>query len=96
MHRGSLDLFPLTQTTRLDSVELADLLRRRLASMTLPNVSILDAPDSVAIARSLASSAGFVALPNLRAASPLALAALRSKADMVLPPDDAIELLPEP
>ena len=71
-------------------------LRSRVESLTLPNVIRIDAQCSVAIADTLASSPGFVALPNLRAASPLTLAALRHKTDMVLPPLEMIELLPEP
>lgn len=82
---------------RISAEEAREIGRRcRSWEITLPNVCRLDSSHSVAIAHSLASSTGFVALPNLRATSPLALAALQSKSGMVLPPPETIELLPEP
>lgn len=47
-------------------------------------------------ARLLAACPGPLALPDLRSVSPRALAALREKEGVELPPQEALEILPEP
>jgi hypothetical protein len=95
-HAGDIDLYALAQSAALDSVELATLLTAKIRLLSLPKVLRLDAAESVAIADALASSAGSVSLPNLKAASPATVAALLAGGNVAIPPLDAIELLAEP
>jgi hypothetical protein len=64
--------------------------------LSLPKVLRLDAADSVAIADTLARSAGSVSLPNLKAASPATVAALLAGGNVAIPPLAEIELVAEP
>ncbi|MFM9059810.1 MAG: hypothetical protein ACKOSQ_11925 [Planctomycetaceae bacterium] len=64
--------------------------------MTLNNVTAIDSPDAVEIARALAKIEGRIALPNLKRISPKTLAALIAKEDVVIPLIETLELIPEP
>ena len=78
--------------------ELSPETARLVADMSggiLPNVTALDSPDSVAIARGLAAYRGPLALPNLKKLSPKTLAVLIEKKDLVIPLFETLELIPE-
>jgi hypothetical protein len=62
----------------------------------LAGVTAFDGPDSVAIARILATRQGRLSLANLERISPRALAALLEKPDVELPAREALEVIPEP
>jgi hypothetical protein len=64
--------------------------------LCMPNVLRLDAADSVVIAGALARAAGSVSLPNLQAASPATVSVLLAGGNVLIPPLETIELLPEP
>jgi hypothetical protein len=95
-HEGDIDLYTLAQSAALDSIELATLLTAKIRLLSLPKVLRLDAADSVAIADTLARSAGSVSLPNLKAASPATVAALLAGGNVAIPPLAEIELVAEP
>jgi hypothetical protein len=59
-------------------------------------ITAFEATDSVAVATALATRKGRLWLPNLRRLSPRTLNALLAKQDIVLPPIDSLELIPEP
>jgi hypothetical protein len=62
----------------------------------LPTVTALDSPDSVAIAKLLATWKGPLSLPNLKKISPKTLSALIEKEDIDIPLIETLELIPEP
>ena len=62
----------------------------------MDHVTALDSPDSVAIARALATRKGSLALPNLKKISPRTLSALIEKDDVEIPLIETLELIPEP
>jgi hypothetical protein len=62
----------------------------------LEGVTALDAPDSVATAKALATRKGPLSLPNLKKISPKTLAALLEKEDVEIPLIETLELIPEP
>jgi hypothetical protein len=62
----------------------------------LPKLTALDSPDSVAIAKALATREGRLSLPNLKRASPKTLTALIEKRDVEIPLIVTLELIPEP
>jgi hypothetical protein len=61
----------------------------------LDGVTALDGPDAVAIAEALASTPGVVYLTYLERVSAKALAVLRTKPAIHLPPDDKLTIVPE-
>jgi hypothetical protein len=95
-HAGMIELYTLTQTANLDSIDVAALLTAKNPALWLPNVLRIDAADSVAIAGTLARSQGSVSLPNLKAASPATVAALLAGGNVAIPPLETIEMLSEP
>jgi hypothetical protein len=62
----------------------------------LPLVTVLDVPESVAIAKALAARKGPLSLPNLKKISPKALTALLKKEDVEIPMIETLELIQEP
>jgi len=62
----------------------------------LSRITALESPDSVEIATALASREGPLSLPNLKKISPKTLTALLQKADVEIPPLEALELIQEP
>ena len=62
----------------------------------LNDVTALDSPDSVAIAKVLATRKGPLSLPNLKKLSPKTLSALLEKEDIEIPLIETLELIPEP
>jgi hypothetical protein len=62
----------------------------------LNDVTTLDSPDSVAIAKVLATRKGPLSLPNLKKLSPKTLSALLEKEDIEIPLIETLELIPEP
>jgi hypothetical protein len=62
----------------------------------LPGITALDAADSVAVAKALASFKRPLALPNLVKISPRALLTLLEKEDVLMPLLENLELIPEP
>jgi len=63
---------------------------------SLPGVTSFDFPDSVAIAKALATRKGPLSLPNLKKISPKTLSALLEKDDIDIPLIETLELIPEP
>jgi len=59
-------------------------------------ITALDSPDSVAIAKALATTKGPLKLPSLQKISPKTLSALIEKQDVELPLIETLELIPEP
>ena len=64
--------------------------------MFFRGLTALDTPDAEQVARYLAGCEGNLVLPSLQKISPKALNALLAKQDIVLPPIDSLELIPEP
>ncbi len=61
----------------------------------LAGVKALEGPDAVAVAEALASTRGAVSLLYLERVSAKALAVLRTKATIRLPPDEKLTIVPE-
>ena len=59
-------------------------------------LTALDSPDSVDIAKALATRKGRLALPNLKKISPKTLTALIAKQDVEIPLTETLEFIPEP
>jgi hypothetical protein len=95
-HAGDIDLYQLTQTSQLDSAEVAGLLAGKTPLLTLPNVQRLDTFEAAAVAGALADGPGAVSIPNLKAATAETLTILLSRGNVSIPSLDAVELLPEP
>ena len=62
----------------------------------LPNITTFDTPDSVAIAKALATCKGPLSLPNLKKISPKTLSALIAKEAVEIPLIETLSLIPEP
>ena len=56
-------------------------------------IATFDSPDSVAIAKALATRKGRLSLPNLRKISPKTLSALIEKEDIDIPLIETLELI---
>jgi hypothetical protein len=67
-----------------------------LSGGRLTGVTAIDAPDSVAIAKALATRTGPLSLPSLKRISPKTLTALIEKQDVEIPLVETLELIPEP
>jgi hypothetical protein len=85
---------PFFQNNRL-TPETA-LLWAALSDGRLTDVTAFDAPDSVAVAKALATRKGPLSLPNLKKISPKTLSALVEKEDIDIPLIESLELIPEP
>jgi hypothetical protein len=62
----------------------------------LLSLSAFESPDSVAIARALATRKGPLLLPALKKISPKTLSALVEKKDVEIPLVETLEFIPEP
>jgi len=67
-----------------------------LSGGRLTAVTVIDSPDSVAIAKALATRKGPLSLPSLKKISPKTLSALLEKEDIEIPLIETLELIPEP
>lgn len=74
--------------------ELARALTDRRPPVYLFGIKALDGPDAVAVAEALASTPAPVYMEFLEHVSAPALAALRKKATITLPPDDKLTIVP--
>jgi hypothetical protein len=79
--------------TRL-TPELAKALTDRQPPVHFLGIKTLDGPDALAVAETLASTPAPVYLGNLERVSAPALAALRKKATITLPPDEKLTIVP--
>ena len=91
-----LSVIGLQGVERFDSPEVAQLVARWVTEPAFPSVTAIDGPEAAAIASALAASEGTLMLPSLARITPRALAALVKKADLEMPPVDALELVPDP
>lgn len=82
--------------TRLDAATAKALAGSQKWTGQLPNVTVLDAPDSVDVAKALATRKGQLLLENLRKVSPRTLTALLAKRDVTIPAIDRLEFIAEP
>jgi hypothetical protein len=62
----------------------------------LPAITALESPDSITIAKALATRKGPLSLANLERISPKTLSALIAKEDIDIPPVESLELILEP
>ena len=76
------------------SPELATALTERTPAVYLRGLKSLDGPDAVAVAEALASTPAPVYMEFLERVSAPALAALRKKATVTLPPDEKLTIVP--
>lgn len=76
------------------SPELALALTDRKPAVYLGGLQSLDGPDAVAVAEALASTFAPVYLESLERVSAAALAALRKKATITMPPDEKLTIVP--
>jgi len=83
----------LRGVTRL-TPELAKALTDRQPPVYLFGIKTLDGPDAVAVAETLASTPAPVYMEFLERVSAPALAALRKKATITLPPDEKLTIVP--
>ena len=86
------DKIPLTE----QSARVVAASRSERFKVSLPCVTAFESPDSVAIAKALATRKGPLALPNLKRISPKTLSALIEKGDIDIPLIETLELIPEP
>jgi beta-lactamase regulating signal transducer with metallopeptidase domain/ubiquinone biosynthesis protein UbiJ len=80
----------------LDADTTKHLAESRAENLFLGGVTVLNSPDSVAIAKALATRKGPLSLPNLKKLSPQTLSALLEKEDIEIPLIETLELIPEP
>jgi hypothetical protein len=64
------------------------------APVYMPGITVLVGPDGVAVAEALASTSGSVHLERLERVSAQALAVLRTKPTIKLPPDEKLTIVP--
>jgi acyl dehydratase len=64
------------------------------APVHLDGMVALDGPEAVAVAEALSSTPGAVSLTRLKRVSADALAVLRTKSTIRLPPDDDLTIVP--
>ncbi len=89
------DLF-LNGLTTLDADIAKTLAEFKCGLLCLGGLITLDARDSVAIAKNLATREGPLSLFNLKQISPKTIHALIAKKDVDIPPIETLELIPEP
>jgi hypothetical protein len=90
--KGDLEI-DLPAVTKL-SPELATALTDRARPVYLSGIKALDGPDSVAVAEALASTPAPIWMTSLERISARALAALRKKDTITLPPDEKLTIVP--
>jgi hypothetical protein len=76
------------------SPELATALTDRVRPVYLSGIKALDGPDAVAVAEALASTRGPIWMDSLERVSAPALAALRKKDTIRLPPEEELTIVP--
>ncbi len=89
MRKGVLE-FCILSISRQGEVYPSDLVEKMKAA----NLNILEGPDAVAVAEALASTPAPVVIKHLQRVSAPALAALRKKATITLPPDEKLDIVP--
>jgi hypothetical protein len=82
--------------TTLDADTAAALAKFAGPQLALGGITAFDSPDSVAVAKALATRQGPLSLPNLEKISPKTLTALIEKQDVEIPLIETLELIPEP
>ena len=82
--------------TKLDAEIAKELAAAEKWNGDLSGVTAFDSPDSVAIAKALATREGPLHLPNLKKLSPKTLTALIQKEDVEIPLIETLELIQEP
>jgi hypothetical protein len=82
--------------TTLDAEIAKELAAAEKWNGDLSGVTALDSPDSVSIAKALATREGPLHLPNLKKISPKTLTALIQKEDVEIPLIETLELIQEP
>ncbi len=92
-HKGRLSLNGLT---RLSAETAKDLAAVESWDGRLVSLTAFNAPDSVSVARALATRKGSLLLPALKKISPKTLSALIEKQDVDIPLLESLELIPEP
>jgi hypothetical protein len=90
--KGDLEI-DLPAVTKL-SPELATALTDRVRPVYLSGIKALDGPDAVAVAEALASTPAPIWMTSLERVSAPALAALRKKDTITLPPDEKLTIVP--
>jgi len=90
--KGKLDI-TLPAVTKL-SPELATALTDRTDAVYLRGIKALDGPDAVAVAEALASTPAPIWMTSLERVSAPALAALRKKDTIRLPPEEELMIVP--
>jgi hypothetical protein len=90
--KGSLEI-KLPAVTKL-SPDLATALTDRTPSVYLQGIKALDGPDAVPVAEALASTPAPIWMDSLERVSAPALAALRKKDTITLPPDEKLTIVP--
>jgi hypothetical protein len=90
--KGKLDI-TLPAVTKL-SPELATALTDRTDAVYLQGIKALDGPDAVAVAEALASTPAPIWMTSLERVSAPALAALRKKDTIRLPPEEELTIVP--
>jgi hypothetical protein len=80
----------------LDADTAAALAKFAGPQLALGGITAFDSPDSVAVAKALATRQGPLSLPNLEKISPKTLTALIEKQDVEIPLIETLELIPEP
>lgn len=91
--QGHLDLSGLTGLEPQTAEALAAFAG---GSLYLDGLTAFDGPDSLAVAKALASRAGPLSLAGLEKISPKSLTALLEKRDVAIPLIENLELIPEP
>jgi hypothetical protein len=82
--------------TKLDADIAKELAAAEKWNGDLSGVTAFDSPDSVAIAKALATRKGPLRLPRLKKISPKTLSALIEKEDVEIPLIETLELIQEP
>ena len=90
--KGDLPI-TLPAITKL-SPELATALTDRVRPVYLSGIKALDGPDAVPVAEALASTRGPIWMDSLERVSAPALAALRKKDTIRLPPEEELTIVP--
>jgi hypothetical protein len=86
----------LAGLTTLDADTAAALAKFAGPPLALGGITAFESPDSVAVAKALATRQGPLSLPNLEKISPKTLTALIEKQDVEIPLIETLELIPEP
>ncbi len=86
----------LPSLTRLDAATAEVLAANPKWDGQLPKITTLDTPDSVVVAKALATRKGPLSLPSLKKISRKTLSALIEKRDVEIPLVETLEFIAEP